>query len=295
VSAPSSVTNASGQASITVTAGSNPGPITVTATVGGFSVSFSLSSRLPGPLLNTNSFTNPATNEVGVVPGGLLLITGPGLAPNLRGTMNGSLLGGKLPLEINGVNVGFGPDNNLSYAPIYAVSNVNGVESVLVQAPFEVSGQTVNIRVSVSGAVSTVQNVPVRPYGPGLLEEVDNGVRRAVALRSDGQRVSPVYPARPGERIRLYVIGLGQTTPAAMTNVVGVPNQDVQVRVTVGLDNQGVTPVSARMAANLVGVYEVVFDVPTATPNGDRPLGLFIEATPGMPLYANGSVLFVQR
>ncbi len=288
-------TNAQGQASVTVTAGPQAGPITVQATLQNFTpITWSLNSRLPGPVLTAQSFTNFATGEVGVVPGSLVLITGPGIAPNVKGERNANLLTAQLPYEIEGVTVEFRWAGRSAFAPIMTVSNINGVETALIQAPYELAGaSTTDVRV-VSGGDVLVTGVQVRPVGPGILEDTLGGTRAAIAIRSDGLRVTPSTPARRGEIIRLYVIGLGQTTPTAETNRVGMIDQKVIAAVSVGLDDRGITPISAHMAENLFAVYEVVFRVPAdATVGNNRPLGLVMEPAPGQQFYANSSTLHI--
>lgn len=290
-----STTGADGRAQVNVTAGTTPGTITVTATVGSLpALTFTLQSRLPGPSITSTSFTNWATGEAVVSPGNLILITGPGLAPNIRGTVNANVLGGRLPFEMAGVTVEFQFASRSAYAPIYRVSNEGGVESVLIQAPFELTGTAVNAIVTVSGGNTTVTNIPLRSVSPGVIEDMISGRRAAVVIRSDGLVVSPETPARPGEEVRLYAIGLGQTTPAAETNRVGQPGQAVRATVAVGVDDKGVEVVRAELAENLIGVYEIVFKIPAdAIIGNNRPLGFVIEETPGQPVYANGSVIAI--
>ncbi|MGJ5815230.1 Ig-like domain-containing protein [Paludibaculum fermentans] len=295
LSATTSVTGADGRASVTVTAGSVPGGITVTAAVANLpSLTYSLQSRLPGPSVTATSFTNFASGVAGVSPGLLVQLTGAGLAPGVSGQVNANILAGKLPLTLSGVTVEFQWNGGSGFAPILRVANENGVESVLVQAPFEITGTTVNAVVNVSGGSTNVLAIPVSLVSPGVLEDVSGTRRAAVVIRSDGQAVTLNTPARPGETLRMYAIGLGQTSPTAITNQVGTPEQKVLANIAVGLDNAGIQVVSAQMAENLVGVYEIVFVVPVGITPGDHPLGFVMEAVPGQPAYANGSILFVQ-
>lgn len=294
LSATTSVTGTDGLASVRATAGSVPGAITVTAAVVNLpSQTFSLTSRLPGPTITAASFTNFASGQAGVAPGLLVQITGTGLATGITGQVNASILSGKLPITLSGVTVEFQWTGGSGYAPIYRVANENGVESVLVQAPFEITGTTVTAVVNVSGGNTTVANIPVSEVSPGVLEDVSGGRRAAVVIRSDGSAVTPATPARPGETLRMYAIGLGQTSPTVYTNQVGVPDQTVLANIAVGLDNAGIQVVSATLAQNLIGVYEITFVVPTGTTTGDHPLGFVMEAVPGQPVYANGSILAV--
>ncbi|MBN9658250.1 MAG: Ig-like domain-containing protein [Acidobacteria bacterium] len=294
LSATTSVTGADGRASVTATAGSVPGAITVTAAVANLpSLTFSLQSRLPGPSVTATSFSNFASGAAGVSPGLLVQIAGAGLAPGITGQVNANILAGKLPLTLSGVTVEFQWAGGSAFAPIYRVSNQNGLESVLVQAPFEITGTTVNAVVNVSGGSTNVLAIPVSLVSPGVLEDINGSRRAAVVIRSDGQTVTPATPARPGETLRMYAIGLGQTSPAAITNQVGTPDQKVLANIAVGLDNAGIQVISAQMAENLIGVYEITFVVPTTTTVGDHPLGFVMEAVPGQPAYANGSILAV--
>lgn len=298
LSAGSSVSNASGQASISVTAGSTAGSISVTATAGSLSpIVFSLSSRPPGPSLTATSFRNAASNEAGITRGGLVRITGAGLAPNTTGIRNANILGGRLPLEFEGVKVEFTTGGMSYWAPIYQVARVGNTESVLLQAPFEIpaTATSVSATVYVQNGSSTISGIAVLPASPGVLEDDFGGGRiAAVVIRSDGAAVTPATPARRGETLRMYAIGLGQSTPVAETNRVGQPDQFVRATVAVGIDNAGVQVISAKLAENLIGVYEIVFVVPaTATLGNDRPLGFVMEVVPGQPIYANGSIIAI--
>lgn len=297
LSAGTSASDASGHARINVTAGPRAGNIVVSATAGSLPpVTFTLASRLPGPVITAASFRNAASNDEGIAPGALVRITGPGVAAGVTGVRNASLLGGRLPFEFEGVKVRFVSDGGAeSWAPIYQVANVAGVESVLIQVPFEVTGSKAESTVFVQGGSSTVENIVVKAVSPGVLEDdFGNGRIAAVVIRSDGLVVTPETPARRGETLRMYAIGLGQTTPLADTNRVGQPDQVVKATVAVGIDDAGVEVVSAKLAENLIGIYEIVFVVPaTASFGNDRPLGFVMEVVPGQPIYANGSIIAI--
>ena len=142
----------------------------------------------------------------------------------------------------------------------------------MLQVPCDVTpGSSVPVVVNIGGGSSTV-NVPIQAASPGIFETpMSDGVRRAVAIRPDGTFVSLENPARRGEVIRIYVTGLGPTSPAITTGSLGVPGIDslVSGEVIVGLQNSGVRVVSARAANNLIGLYEVSFQVPADAPAGN--------------------------
>ena len=289
-----SVTNSSGRAQVTVTAGATPGPITVTATVANLAaVSFSLQSRLPGPGVTPQSFRNYATSRIGVSPGNLVILSASGIARNVNGAAVANLLVGRLPIEFKGLSVEFRSGGKSLYAPIYWIVKDGNTEEALIQVPYEITGASVDVNVSIDGIATLVTGVPVTPLSPGIIEDTIDGRRAAIVIRSDGLVVTKATPARRGETVRMYAIGLGQSTPIAETNRVGRPDQKVTATIAVGIDNAGVEVVEAKLAENLIGIYEVFFKIPADAQLGDRPLGLVAETAPGQPFYAQGSVIAI--
>jgi len=298
LSTSANATSSTGEASITVRAAGAPGSIIITATAAGFpAVSFNLTVQTASPPIQISSIADYGTGELNVaVLGGLLEIRTSGILTGAaRRTYHSSLLGGRLLIRLENVSVHFGP--TAIAAPIYSLSPIAGSasgESIVVQVPWELSGTAVDIQVRAAGGVGNATAVPLRQASPGVMEESDGaGGRRAVAFRSDGLIVTTATPARRGERIRVYVTGLGQTTPLNRTNRIGLLGQKVNARVIVGLDDAPVTVIDAYPAPNLVGIYEIVFDVPASTPGGNRAFGFTVELGPGNVLYSNASVLAV--
>lgn len=290
---PSTTTNAQGQASTTVNAGSTPGPIVVTATVaGGFTQTFNLTSRLPGPNCTPNSFANGANFQRGFIsPGGIVTITCSGLAPGIQGSLVSPFFA-PLMTQINRTTVSFGS----ILAPIYNVSNISGTESITVQVPFEVTPGTSPVTINVNGGISTV-NVPVQQYSPAIFEApMSDGRRRAVLTHDDGSFVTLENPARRGETIHMFATGLGAVTPNVTTNQFGPsPAATVTGTLIVGVQGVGALVGAQTYAANLVGVYEVDFIVPDNVPSGrDELLSIAVIAADGSTVTGNGSLIPVQ-
>jgi uncharacterized protein (TIGR03437 family) len=268
----SATTDTTGQATTTVTAGATGGPITVSAASGGFSVSFNLTSQLPGPtnitIVNGASFDA----NTGISPGGIATVSGNGILPSVQGLEAAYNIVGPLPTTFEGVTITF----DGIPAPIYYVQNANGTEQVTVQIPFEVQpGPAVNLTVSVNNGGSATVSIPVKPLAPGVFTTAIYGVKNfAVAVRSDGSFVSPTNPAQRGEDITIYLTGLGQVTPATGTGNAGIPGQTVVTSLIVGLNNGGVPLISAEYVPSLVGVYAVTLHVPEDTATGpSQPFG----------------------
>lgn len=286
------VTGSNGRAEVTVTAGSTPGQITVTATAANLApVSFSLQSRLPGPGVTAQSFRNYATGQIGVSPGNLVILSASGIARNVTGAAVANLLVGRLPIEFKGLVVEFRSGGQSRYAPIYWIVKDGNVEEALIQVPYEISGTSVDVNVSIDGIATLATGVPVAPLSPGIIEDTIDGRRAAIVIRSDGLVATKATPARRGETVRLYAIGLGQTTPLAETNRVGRPDQKVAATVAVGVDNAGVEVVDVKLAENLIGIYEIFFKIPEDAQLGDRPFGVVAAQQNGVPYYAQGSVI----
>jgi len=271
-------TDAQGRASVTVTAGNTVGRVTITVSVGQISGTFQLTVRPPGPVLTAQSFVNAASFRPGVVPGGLVAISGAGLAPDVSGTVGvcdpaRTTLTGPLPTQLANVEVRFGE----TAAPVACVANVlSGVEYVVVQAPFELGAPgAVTVTAKVGAASTAVANVAVLSVNPGIFESVGADGTRAVVLRPDGSYVSPQNPAQRGETVTLLATGLGPTLPRAATNTLGTGGQNVWFPVLAGLNGYGVRVASAKYAKNMIGVYEVAIEVPLDAATGpDRALDL---------------------
>jgi uncharacterized protein (TIGR03437 family) len=124
---------------------------------------------------------------------------------------------------------------------------------------------------------------------------MSDGVSRAVASRSDGSFADvggqdiydPTNPVRLNEYVRIYMTGLGPTTPPIATDSIQNPNADlagldavVAGTLTVGLVNGPLlTVLSARAAPDLIGVYEVQVAIPANAPLGSN-VGLYASIVP---------------
>jgi uncharacterized protein (TIGR03437 family) len=309
LSAPSAISNAAGQAQVTVTAGASAGPVVITASAvsGGvtYSETFDLTVIPPGPVIT--SVVNAAgfdQSPSAASPCSLVTIYGEGLATGLQGVVAPFIAPQTL---VAGVSIQFGAVS----APILNVANLNGVESVSAQVPCEtpsssaVPPATVPMVVTVDGAASQPFNVAVTPYSPGIFQFVDtDGQTRAVVVREDGSFVTLANPARPGDTLRMFVTGLGQTTPPLVTNEFDplveqngswVPqNLPVSAGVIVGVNNGGVLVLSSRYAYGMVGVYEVDFQLSqNAVASNNAPFAIVVFEG-NTVVFGNGSLIPVQ-
>jgi uncharacterized protein (TIGR03437 family) len=297
-------TDSNGRAQVSVTAGATAGTVTVTATVGSFTQTFTLTVSPPAPpvpTLTAGSFYNGADFQAGnISPCSIATIIAPGLAPGIQGVVTPGSLFGPLPLVLASDTVSF----NGTAAPIFNVANVNGQQQITVQVPCEVSPSgSVPVTVTVGGGTATV-NVPVLAASPGIFQTtMSDGVLRAVAVRPDGSFVSLSNPARRGEIVRAYATGLGVTLPSVGTNATAIPGTDaiVQGALIMGITNtasqgEGVRVSNARVAPDLIGVFEIPFLVPSDAATGSNvsfSIGV-IPAGASTPIYSATAKIPVQ-
>uniref|UniRef100_Q01Q38 Ig domain protein, group 1 domain protein n=1 Tax=Solibacter usitatus (strain Ellin6076) TaxID=234267 RepID=Q01Q38_SOLUE len=295
LSSNTATTDGNGRAQVTAKAGATAGAVSVVATVGNISQTFSLTVVPPGPAVTTGSFINAAGKNSSLSPCSLATVVAGGLAPGLNGLVLNSNSFGPFATTLAGDTVAV---NNVA-APILSAGSINGAEQVTFQIPCDATVGSVPVTVSVSGGSATA-NITLTAAGPGIFETVmSDKVARAVALRPDGTYVSLENPARRGEQIRVLVTGLGPTTPPVATGALPVPGSDALVagQVIVGVNNAGARVVTSRLSPNLIGVYEVAFVVPSDAPTGNNTvLSVAVNAPNdgGQTRFSNGSKLPIQ-
>jgi len=237
-------------------------------------------------------FNAPGGQRDWISPGSIAVLVAPGLAKGLQGCVSPKNPISPLPLELANVTVAFGE----SWAPIYSVCNLEGQESVTIQVPFEVPPVNVLLRIRVRGSeISKLVNI--LEISPGVFEwRMRDGRSRPVMLRPDNSFVSVDNPARRGETIRVYAVGLGRLSAPVGTNQTGSASLDARtvLPVVVGVNNAGVEPLYAAYAPNLIGVYEVAFVVPADTPAGDDVRFALAVYVPSGLVFANSSTFPVR-
>jgi uncharacterized protein (TIGR03437 family) len=299
-------TDSSGRAQVSVQAGGTAGAVTVTVTVGSLSQAFSLTvspAVPPGPTLTASNFYNGADFKAGSIsPCSIATIIAPGLAPGIQGVVTPGSLFGPLPYVLASDAVSF----NGTGAPIFNVANVSGQQpQITVQVPCEVvPSSSVTVAVTVGSAPTVTVTVPVLAASPGIFETtMSDGVLRAVAVRPDGSWVTVANPARRGEIVRAYATGLGVTSPTVGTNATAIPGTDaiVQGTLIMGVTNtagqgEGVRVFDARVAPDLIGVFEIPFLMPADAATGNNvsfSIGV-IPAGSSTPIYSATAKIPIQ-
>jgi uncharacterized protein (TIGR03437 family) len=223
-------------------------------------------SRIP-PYFTRESVVNGASFASGLVrPGGAASVFLTGLS-GISGILQATST--PLPAEINGVSVKV----QGVAAPLYAVAQLDGMQQVNFQVPFEAPpGGELDVEVSQNGASAMVTGVRVSTTAPGVFAL--DGDYGAIQHSADYSLVTPSSPAVPGEVVIIYSTGLGSVTPPVRS---GEPApfgpfcwSDATPAVTIGGGNaellfSGLTP-------GFVGLYQLNVRVPATAPSGDADI-----------------------
>lgn len=238
------------------------------------------SNSTPAPSMVIDGLLHNVNPVVGaaVAPGTVSQVYGTNLttSPDSPSTL-------PLPVDLQGVQVLVG---GLS-APIYYISPTQ----LTIQVPSELTATSEYQAIIVVGnAYSLPQPVDVVPVAPGVVAFPDGSI---VAQHSaDFSLVSSTSPAKPGEVLIVYLVGLGATdvvvpsgTPAPSNQLISVSNP-----VTVTIDGETVQTPFVGLTPGGVGLYQINLVVPADAKTGALPVTI-TEAG----IAANPSTLLVQR
>ncbi|MBZ5608865.1 MAG: hypothetical protein LAP38_11435 [Acidobacteriia bacterium] len=236
-----------------------------TTLIGGVSQNQNLVPSLaPSGTLNN---LNPVVGQP-VAPGTIVQVFGSSLA--ISSVEPGVI---PVPTQFNGTFALVGPYQ----VPLYFLSD----GQLNVQIPDElVATQQYPILVSVNNALSLPDTLDLAPVTPGVLSNLDgpeppsvqNGAHLKGQHNADFSLVTSANPAKPGEFVIMYVVGMGATDPSVPSGkpAPGVePLARVTVQPTVTVDNQQAHIAFAGLTPGLVGLYQVTFQVPASARSGD--------------------------
>jgi uncharacterized protein (TIGR03437 family) len=276
-----------GLASMTVVAGPASGLVSIVASSGTFSVSFSLMVVPIGP--SNVVIVNAASFVPKIAPGGLVTIFGTGLMPTGQGTLTSST-------AAPGYSVSFGG----TAAPILALVSQNDLQQINAQIPFEVMPGPNNVIIQTPQGSVTLNNIMISSLAPGIFTSGNVSASgypypQAVAVHVDGSSVTAARPAKRGEAITLFATGLGPTVPPTASNVAGVPGEVVANTVYAGVNHSGAAVISAVYQPGLIGVYAVTIQIPASTASGQaQPVSLYMVDASGTGYEALDSYLPIE-
>ncbi len=214
------------------------------------------------PVLTPNGIVHPYNPQVGgaVAPGTIVAIYGSNLAsvPAQPTTI-------PLPLSMNGTTVLIGGVQ----APLFYVSP----GQINAQVPFELDpAKQYQVVVSANGALTTPQPLQLTAATPGLDAFPDGTV---VAIHSaDGTLVSQDSPAKPGEYVVMYLLGMGPTDNPIVSGAgsPGDPLDRPKAVPVLTLGGVNVPVAFAGLTPQLVGLYQINLQVPNVAVDGNLVL-----------------------
>ncbi|MDX1984707.1 MAG: PQQ-dependent sugar dehydrogenase [Bryobacteraceae bacterium] len=229
------------------------------------------------PSLTSRSIVNAASFEVGLTPGSVAALFTAGLQAREGITSASSL---PLPRMLDDVRVAI----NGVDAPLYDVANVNGVEQVNFQAPFELTGSTATVTVSRGGAASNPVTVPVLAVQPGVFAL--DGTDAIIVDPVTNSLVTRRRPLRRGETVYFYATGLGPVNnpPAAGDASPAEPLSRAITAPAVAIGGVPCEVTFAGLAPSLAGVYQVNLRIAMGVTTGTQDLVLSSGSTRSLPV-----------
>jgi uncharacterized protein (TIGR03437 family) len=148
-----------------------------------------------------------------------------------------------------------------------------------LQLPSELTPpQQVSILLSVNNALTLPLTIDIDPTAPGVLSDFDgptpptlqNGAH-IIAQRSNGSLVTSGNPAKPGEYLVMYLVGLGATEPSVASGTPAPSSTLAKVThtPTVTVDSLPASVDFAGLTPGFVGLYQINFQVPAGAHSGE--------------------------
>ncbi len=212
----------------------------------------------PIGIVNTASFA-PITNSV--APGEYVSLFGSNLSST---TMTGTF-----PLQTNlgGVEVTV----NGRKAPVEYVS-ANVVTIIVPFATGPINNESyATFQVTNNGTPSNPVTVFTNYTSPGVLTQQANGIGDAAVQRlPDYSLINSSNPAKVGDTLVIYCVGLGSVTPAVPDGVGTpvTPTSTVDTDVRVFIDNQEAQVIFKGLASGSPGLYQLNVIVPPGVTTG---------------------------
>jgi uncharacterized protein (TIGR03437 family) len=216
------------------------------------------------PSLTLNGTLNNLNPVLGapLAPGTIAQVFGSSLAASSNST---NVL--PVPTLFNGTFALVGPYP----APLYFLSD----GQLNVQIPAELSAPqqypivvSVNNVLSVPNTISTVAAAPgVLSYLDGTAPAVQDGAHAIAQHNADFSLLNASNPAKPGEYLTVYLVGMGATSPSVPSGAPAPSSEPlarVVVQPTVTVDGHGVDIYYAGLTPGFAGLYQITFQMPSS-------------------------------
>jgi uncharacterized protein (TIGR03437 family) len=209
-----------------------------------------------GGVVNNGSF---APSPAPVAPGSIAAVFGTNLNDGTFVLASSFGANGRLTTTLGGASATV---NDISAPMFYSTPGQLGI-----QIPFEVTGTSATIRVTVSGQTSVPRTFSIDTVAPGVFTTTADGKGTAAVLHQDG--VTPVTaqnPAKPNEVVVFFVTGLGVLAPPLATGEPSSLNRTGNPIVTI--DGSSAEILFAGAAPGFVGLNQINVRIPPNTRTG---------------------------
>ncbi|MBM3759020.1 MAG: hypothetical protein FJW36_02110 [Acidobacteria bacterium] len=200
-------------------------------------------------------------------------------APPIGGVLNAAdfsrNLSSRLLVAVFGTNVGTGPTSSVTITVGGRPATVLVVTAnqLTVQLPVDVPAGATTMTTTVSNTSSAPFAITLAAHAPAFLAADGSGAGTIVAIdATTNARLSITAPAKIGDTVSAFAVGLGPTTPVTPTGGTAANPLPVRPVLTVG----GVpAEISYAGGAGIAAAYQINFKVP---PNvqGSLPIKLTI-------------------
>lgn len=237
-----------------------------------------------GPVFTSRSVTHAASNAVGVVsPGQVIVIYGTRMGPaTLQSARveNNRLVSNLANTEVRFDGVA---------APLVYVS----AGQLAAIAPLGLANrQTTRMQIVSSGLPSEVVTVNVTPLAPAFFTTDFSGRGGVAALNQDSSVNTATNAAARGQVVQLFATGFGVLDPVVPDGtVIGPPLPRLPTNVTMRIGGQNARVLYAGPAPGLAaGVVQINAEVPANSSTGAVPLEVQAGSVSGPP----GTTIFVR-
>jgi len=168
-------------------------------------------------------------------------------------------------------NATFGSDGKLSTAMAGAEVSVDGTPVPIfyatpgqlgVQIPFELSGASAMVVISVGGQRSAPATINLGTVSPGIFTATADGKGAGAITHVNGSAVTAQNPAQPAELVIFYATGLGQVAPAVPTGELPAGVSSTVASVTLSIGGITVVPEFAGLAGCCVRLNQINARIP---------------------------------
>ncbi len=305
LSARSVTTDSKGLASVTATLGMTPGTVTVLASATGLiPVQFQLTIEgaiVSGQPRITSGGVVGAANSVPAVqalsPLGLYSIYGENFAQAGASwaVKPSDLVAGGLPTRFQSVCVQVGTD--LASLLYVSSSQINFQAPRLYETGMVPVQVILNCRSTGQEVKSNQEYVEFRVASPEFLFFANNTDGRNPVLATDSVTygiVSPNSPAKPGDYLTIFGLGLGATNPETFAGELPTEARRITGTVVITLNGTALDAsdiLYAGVTPGFAGLYQMNIRVPASAPNGN----LALKVSVGWVSSPDGAYLPVKR